>query len=401
MKKIKLAIVSPYPPSKGTLNEYAFHLLKHFKDKEEDIEEIVVLSDTLPKGEKYLKVFGKVPVRIEKNWEFNSWANPLKIRKALKRIQPDVVLYNIQFLSFGDSKVAATLGLLGPVLSRLSGFPSVVLLHNIMETVDLDSAGITKSKLMNGIYRFFGTAVTRFLLSADLVTVTIAKYVRLLEEKYGVTNVALVPHGSFEVPPIPDFDQEDEALNIMTFGKFGTYKKVEGMIEAVAEVRQRIGEDISIVIAGTDNPNVKGYLKNVEERYAHVPDITYTGYVEEEDVPRLFDEATAVLFDYTSTTGSSGVLHQAGSYGKAAIIPKIGDLKELVEEEGYSGEFFQPGDVHGMADAVERLLTDKQHRNKLAKQNYVAAASLPMDEIADWYILHFRALMGTQKGTKI
>ncbi len=392
MKKIKLAIVSPYPPSKGTLNEYAFHLVKHFKEKEE-LKEIVILSDQLPEGEQFPEIQGKVPVRFLQNWTFNSWSNPLKIRKALKQIKPDIVLYNIQFLSFGDGKVPATLGLLAPLMSRWSGVPSVVLLHNIMETVDLSSAGITQNPLMSTIYRFFGTLITKLLLSANLVTVTIAKYVKILEEKYGVENVALVPHGSFEVPPLPDFDRKGAPLNIMTFGKFGTYKKVEGMIEAVADVRKRIDRDISIVIAGTDNPNVKGYLDEVKQQYAHIPDITFTGYVEEEDVPGLFEAATAVLFDYTSTTGSSGVLHQAGSYGKAAIIPKIGDLKELVEEEGYCGEFFQPGDVDGMADAVEKLLTDVKHRNELARRNYIAAASLPMDEIADWYLLHFQSIL--------
>ncbi len=394
MKPIKLAIVSPYPPSKGTLNEYAHHLVNYFKDKVE-LSEVIILSDTLPEGVEYYDVKGNVKVTILENWKFNSWTNALTIRKTLKQLKPDVVFYNIQFLSFGDGKIPATLGLMTPLLTKLTGIPSVVLLHNIMETVDLKSAGITKNPLLAFIFRTFGNIITRFVLSANLVTVTIAKYVHILEQKYGVKNVALVPHGSFESADLPDFASEQtKPLQIMTFGKFGTYKKVEGMIEAVAEVRKRIGKDIEIVIAGTDNPNVKGYLASIAEQYKHIPNIRFTGYVEEEDVPGLFTDATAVLFDYTSTTGSSGVLHQAGSYGKAAIIPKIGDLKELVEEEGYAGEYFEPGDVAGMANAVEKLLTDHEYRNELGKRNYIAAASLPMDEIADWYLMHFRKLLG-------
>ncbi len=392
MRKLKLAIVSPYPPSKGTLNEYAHHLINHFKEKKDELQEIIILSDTLPEGQEYFKVDGSVKVRVLEVWKFNSWTNALKIRKVLKKEKPDVVFYNIQFLSFGDGKIPATLGLLTPLLSKWSGIPSLVLLHNIMETVDLKSAGITKNPVLAFIFRTFGNIITRFVLSANMVTVTIAKYVQILEKKYKAKNVALVPHGSFELPPLPDFSAEDKPLQIMTFGKFGTYKKVEGMIEAVAEVRKRINKEIEIVIAGTDNPNVKGYLDNVAKKYKHIPNIKFTGYVEEEDVPKLFTDATAVLFDYTSTTGSSGVLHQAGSYGKAAIIPKIGDLKELVEEEGYVGEFFEPGDVKGMADAVEKLLTDDEHRKELGKLNYIAAASLPMDEIADWYLMHFQKI---------
>jgi glycosyltransferase involved in cell wall biosynthesis len=86
-------------------------------------------------------------------------------------------------------------------------------------------------------------------------------------------------------------------------------------------------------------------------------------------------------------------LHQAGTYGKAAIIPKIGDLKELVEEEGFAGEYFEPGDIDGMADAIEKLLTDDAYRVQLAKKNFVAAASLPMSDICEWYLLHFNRLL--------
>lgn len=53
---------------------------------------------------------------------------------------------------------------------------------------------------------------------------------------------------------------------------------------------------------------------------------------------------------YTSTTGSSGVLHQAGSYGKAVVLPNIGDFAEVITQEGY-GEFFNPDEPATLARA--------------------------------------------------
>ncbi len=400
MKKIKLAIVSPYPPSKGTLNEYAYHLVESFKNKE-SIEELIIITDTLPEGEEYPKFVGNAKLTIHQVWNFNSIWNVLKIRKALVTLKADLVLYNIQFLSFGDKKIPAALGLLTPLVSRLSGIPSVVLLHNIMETVDLKSAGITGNPILKWVYNFSGSLMTRILLQANMVTVTMAKYVQILEEKYKATNVALVPHGSFELPAIPDFEKEQDVDRIMTFGKFGTYKKVGNMIEAILKVRKKLNRRIEIVIAGTDNPNVKGYLGSIADQYKDVEDLKFTGYVAEEDVPDLFNNSTAVLFDYTSTTGSSGVLHQAGCFGKAVILPKIGDLKELVEEEGYVGEFFKPGDVNGMADCVERLLVDKERRIQLGQMNYTAAASLPLDDIAEWYGLHFENVLKDRRKPRV
>lgn len=392
MKKIKLAIVSPYPPSKGTLNEYAYHLVQQFKKKEE-IAELILITDKLPDGGKYEVEDSAIPITIIDNWAFNSWTNNIKIWRAIKKQKADIALFNLQFLSFGDSKVAAALGLFTPFLCKLSGIKNVVLLHNIIETVDLTSAGISQNPLMKWIYTTIGTILTRIILLTDLMTVTIAKYVTILEAKYKAKNVALIPHGSFELPAMPDFEQAGAPLRVMTFGKFGTYKKVEAMIEATDRIRKKLNLPVEIVIAGTDSPNRKGYLEDVKKQYAHLENITYTGYVEEEDVPRIFTDCTVCVFPYTSTTGSSGVLHQAGSYGKAAILPNIGDLKALVEEEGYAGAFFEPDNVDSLAEAIERSLTDHAYRIDIAKRNYAAAASLPMEDIADWYLLQFQYLL--------
>jgi glycosyltransferase involved in cell wall biosynthesis len=179
----------------------------------------------------------------------------------------------------------------------------------------------------------------------------------------------------------------------MAFGKFGTYKKVEPMIEAVELIRSRTNLDMEIVVAGTDSPNTPGYLAGVESTYKDVEQLRFTGYVAEEDVPKIFGESTVVVFPYTSTTGSSGVLHQAGSYGKPAIMPNLGDLAMLVKEEGYGGGFFEPDSVESLADAIQKVLENDDYRVILAKQNYFAAASLPMEDLVDWYTLHFQKLL--------
>ncbi|MDP5120778.1 MAG: glycosyltransferase [Spirosomaceae bacterium] len=390
---MKVAIVSSYPPSKRTLNEYGFYLINHFRDKAHDYEKITLISDELPEGQTFDFGNHPVPIEVAEVWDFNRWTNPLKIRAAIKRSKADVVLFNMQFLSFGDKKIPAALGLLTPWLARLSGVKSVVLLHNILEQVDLSSAGITENKLLAQIYNFIGTVLTRIILKANLLAVTIPKYVEVLEEKYKAKNVALIPHGSFELPPLPSFDLPVGPLQVMAFGKFGTYKKVEAMIEAVELIRSRTNLDMEIVVAGTDSPNTPGYLAGVEAKYKVVKQLRFTGYVEEEDVPKIFGESAVVVFPYTSTTGSSGVLHQAGSYGKPAIMPNLGDLAMLVKEEGYGGEFFEPDSVESLADAIQKVLENNEYRIKLAKQNYFAAASLPMEDLVDWYTLHFRNLL--------
>ena len=394
---MKLAIVTAYPPSKVTLNEYAYHLVKHFRQKE-DITEIILLTDKT-KGEKDLSFSEDgCKISVKECWEFNSYLNIVNVTKAINQTKPDAVLFNLQFMKFGDKKIAAALGLMLPLVCKLMNVPNIVLLHNILEEVDLGSAGFTSNKLMQKVYGFIGSTLTRLILQADTVALTIQKYVDVLENKYNAKNVTLIPHGTFEVTKEePDYTLPQGPLQIMTFGKFGTYKKVDGMIEAVEKVRAKTGLDLEVVIAGTDNPNVPGYLANVKEAYKHVPQVRFTGYVEEEEVPTLFKESAVVVFPYTSTTGSSGVLHQAGSYGKAVVMPDLGDLALLVKDEGYRGEFFEATSVESLANAIETIVTNEAYRVQLGQTNFKAANAYPMEKITDMYLNKFESIIARKQ----
>lgn len=387
---MRIAIVTPFPPSAGSLNEYAHHFVRFLRQKPE-VSEVIVLTDELPGGAQYPAETdwqaGVAPVRIVPCWRFGALDNALRIARTARALGPDVVLFNIQFASFGSSKPAAALGLLGPAMVRAAGLPVIVLLHNIMETVDLKSAGFGGNPLLERLVRTVGTVSTRILLSADLLAVTIPRYVEILERKYGATNVLLAPHGAFDEAPAPSFEPPPGPLQIMTFGKFGTYKKVEPLIAAF-RLLQDGRRSLELVIAGTDSPNAPGYLEGVRRANADLAGLRFTGYVAEDDVPRLFQDASVVVFPYTSTTGSSGVLHQAGNYGRAVVLPQLGDLAELIAEEGYTGEFFTPESPASLAEALARLLDDPARRRAMGTQNYLAACGLPMAEVVEWYLLH-------------
>ncbi len=389
---MKLAIVTAYPPSKVTLNEYAYYLVKHFR-KHQEVSELILLTDVLPEEADIHFEEEGCKISVRHCWTFNSYTNLFSVMKTINEVKPDAVLFNLQFMKFGDKKIPAALGLLLPGVCKLKGIPTITLLHNILEQVDLKSAGFTSNKIMQKAYNFIGTTLTRFILASDTVAVTISKYVEVLNEKYKATNVKLIPHGTFEIPEKPNYNVPKGPLKVMTFGKFGTYKKVEILIEAIEKTRATTNKDIEIVVAGTDNPNVPGYLKSVQETYKNVPQLTFTGYVAEEDVAGLFEESAVVVFPYTSTTGSSGVLHQAGSYGKAVVMPDLGDLSILVKEEGYRGEFFTPESVDSLATAIQSILENDAYRISLGKANYNAATALPMSKIVDMYMDEFNEIM--------
>lgn len=381
MPKQRVAVITALPPSHTTLSEYGLHLVNAFATAP-DVAEVVALAEDHPHGGTYSNQTG---VRVVPAWRFNSIATPWRLLRALRRERPDVAVFNLHFSSFGSSRLAAALGLMVPLLARLMGIRTVTVLHNIVETVDLAAAGFRYGRLVERVMRACGTVLTWVLLRSHVVTTTMPRYVEVLRRKYRAGNVVLAPHGSFEIPPPPPEREGAAQRRILAFGKFGTYKKVEPLILAVQTLQET--HNVELVIAGTDSPNAPGYLARVESELSG-PGVTFTGYVPEADVPGIFRGSAIAVFPYTSTTGSSGVLHQAGSYGCAAVLPDIGDLADLVAEEGYVGELFEPEDADALTDALDRLLNDPAYCRSLGLQNYQASCGVPISEVAEWILLH-------------
>ena len=106
---MKLAIVTAYPPSKVTLNEYAYHLVKHFRQKE-SVTEIVLLTDKTEGAKDIAFTEAGCKITVKECWAFNSYTNIINVTKAINNTQPDAVLFNLQFMKFGDKKIAKLKG---------------------------------------------------------------------------------------------------------------------------------------------------------------------------------------------------------------------------------------------------------------------------------------------------
>lgn len=385
---LTVGVVTAFPPGRNSLNEFGYHLVRHLAPLD-DVAEVVAYVDETDAGAPE-----PMPgVRFVAAWRFNALANVVRVLLALRRTKPDAVIWNLQFATFGDQRIPGALGLFLPALARLMGVRSLVVLHNLADNVDMQEAGFASSPLQARIMRLAGRILTRVLLRADLVAVTIPRYVEFLREEYGARNVLLAPHGSFEEVQEPDFSPRPAPRQIMAFGKWGTYKRVEVLVDAYRLLQERGYDDIALVLAGTDSPNAAGYMAGIAAANTDLPGLSFTGYVAEEDVPRVFGDATVVAFPYTSTTGSSGVLHQAGEYGRAVALPRVGDLVDIIEEEGFTGEYFEPTDPASLADALARILDDPEHAEEIGRRNFVAATGIPMSEVVQWHLLHLRRIL--------
>jgi glycosyltransferase involved in cell wall biosynthesis len=376
---MKICLVTTFPPSQGGLSEYGLHLANELQRN--PFIRLTVLADTISTSQPELERF-----RVERCWSFDDPASPFKILRAIRKSKPDVVWFNLLFSTFGRNPLIAFAGLLTPVLSRLTGCYTHVTLHHLMDTVNLKDAGVRHART----YRLAGAFATRMLLLANSVSVLMPGYRNILHEKYGRDNVHLRSHGILSrEPQFPDFSRRGNPEHrILAFGKWGTYKRLELMVEAFKRVSEALPH-ARLVVGGGNHPQAAGYVESMKKKCEGNPAIEFTGYVHEEQLPSLFQSASVAVMPYSSSTGCSGVAHVACAYGVPIVCADLEDFRQMSDGEGMAIEFYKSGDVEDLANCLIRFLSDPLRQEAMAEQNFSAALRMTMPNIVLKYLRHF------------
>lgn len=381
---MRLALVTAFPPSSGSLNEYGFHLAEALAARS-DVAELVIIADRIAPGQAELDLGPKI--RVVRAWSFNALSTSLDILKAVSKENVDGCLFNLQTASFGDREIPAALGLLAPALVRYSGTVSGAVIHNLIDGIELDKTAIGDNRLRASLVSTAGRVITAALLRSNYVTVTLDRLFDILKDRYGAKNAYMVPHGSFSAETASVLPIASRAHEIVTMGKFGTYKRLERLIEAFRMAREKLGDpSIILRIGGTDHPATPGYIDGLKAQHANDPTIRFEGYVAEDDVAEFFGNARLAVFDYESTTGSSGVLHQAAIFGTPPAYPLIGDFIDVTEREGLSGFNYQPHDTSALCGAICEAMSKHEEAESVAENNFALAAGLPLSIIAAFHV---------------
>jgi glycosyltransferase involved in cell wall biosynthesis len=393
---MKICLVATFPPSGRQLNEYAFHLARELQ-RNSDVH-LTILADELtdyefatdsdgkpwkPQGSSELPGF-----HVTRCWKFGSASTPLRLLKAIRSLQPDVVWFNLVFSSFAtpDNPFAAFAGLSAPALVRASGFYTHITLHHIVEHVDFAAAGVHRERIV----RMGSDAATRALLKAHSVSVLLSRYRRTLITKYSAQNVLLGTHGAFaSVPSPPDFSKRGNPdLRILAIGHWGTYKRLETLMEAFPAVLKKI-PNARLIVAGANHHTKAGYWESIRAAQPVNLPIEFRGYVPEEDIPELFASTSIVVMPYDSATGSSGPAHQACEYGIPIVCADIPEFREMVADEAMAAHFYRTADASELADRLVTILQSPALQIQMAHRNYAAGLQMNMASVVRSYLRWF------------
>lgn len=376
---MKICLVTTFPPSTGGLSEYGFHIAQELRRN--PFLSLSILADQLPSTHEEPEGFN-----VMRCWSFDDPTSSIRLMNALRRVKPDVVWFNLLFSTFGRNPVVAFSGLMTPLLARLTGRYTHVTLHHLMDTVELKDAGVKHE----GLYRAAGAFATRMLLLSNSVSVLMPGYRQILNDKYGRDNVHLRAHGILaRRPELPDFTRRGNPEHrILAFGKWGTYKRLELMIEAFELLSAKM-PNARLVIGGGDHPQASGYIESMREKCAGNPNIEFRGYVPEADLEELFQSSSVAVMPYSSSTGCSGVAHLACAYGVPIVCADLADFRQMAQAEELAIDFYPPGNEQGLADYLAGLLQDPNKQRVMATQNFAAALRMTMPNVVQKYLRHF------------
>ncbi len=229
---MKLLAITTFPPSNKPLSSFGYHAIHLFQNLA-FINRITVLSDVVDTK------FGESDEKlsVEQCWHYNSKSIVPRVIFAVIRNKPDLIWINLQYSLFGTDPFSAFSGLLIPFILKSLGYPVIIILHNFLAGVDIKKVGITYSKVKLYIANIADKIAMQSICSADKVFTMLPEYNLYLNQHYHKARAELIDQDLFPVP-----ENKPPTLTrytILTLGYFGTYKRLEVLLDAFNIIRQK------------------------------------------------------------------------------------------------------------------------------------------------------------------
>jgi glycosyltransferase involved in cell wall biosynthesis len=374
VKTFRIALVTAYPPAQGRVSEYGWHLAQTIRASPR-VAEVQVLADDVD-GAPGRECDGNLTVR--RCWTFDRSDFPIRIAQALSDGEFDAVWFNVTLTSTGRRRLPRALALSTPAALRLLGHTTIVTLHHLPDLTDISKTLIRTTSLD----RLGAYGVVRMLGHASRICLTLPEYAALMRERYGTRRARFLPLGAPGLPPCPV--QRDRHA-VLAFGRFGSYKRLEVIIDAAARLH-RAGHPIQLHVAGSDSAYSPGYLSSFQRGYAGYPNITFHGYMPECELPSLFGRCAVAVLPYRTTTGVSSVAMQAGMYGTSILAADTPGLR-LMDKLGLRMTFADMEDASAFAPVLAAFLAaHPASRAADSSHNLAYCADVAMPRVVDAYL---------------
>lgn len=381
-----LAIVTPFPPAITGIGQYGYHVTRALA-KSGAFSRLTVLAGS--------QLNGEIPnhlgtTEIDYCWLPDSLNARSAILSRVKRLNPDLIWFNLGASMFGKNPLHNVSGSLTPMFTKQLGFPTVVTLHELVEFADLRALNAP-----GGPFAAWGAKLlTKIATHADMICLTMQRYKDMLSTRR--LDCIHIPIGAYHEPELlPESDSQE----ILFFTTLAPFKGLELLIEAFSRLRKRY-PCLKLNIAGTEHNRFPDYARELKSRFHEMDGICWQGQVHEDQVMNLFRRSQIVVLPYTASTGSSSVLYQAATWGRAVVASDLDEICTLAGENNLKIEFFETGNVDSLCASIQKLLDFPQKRRMQAQHNFGAILPVRPQETGKQYIRAFNRALEKRNSSK-
>jgi glycosyltransferase involved in cell wall biosynthesis len=379
-----LAIVSPFPPAITGIGQYGYHVTRALAHTG-SFDRITVLAGAREHQNSRLG-----NTEIDYCWEPGQLTARQAILSRLKQINPDLIWFNLGASVFGRSPLSNLLGMFTPLQARHLGYPTVVTLHELVELADLQALNAP-----GGPFAMPGARLlTKLATQADVVCLTMQNYVDWLS-RHGADCVH-IPIGAYHEPELLE---ETDVQELLFFTTLAPFKGLELLLDAFENLKPEYPR-LRLTIAGAEHARFPDYGHDLKNRFNGNYNIYWRGHVAEENVKDLFRQAQIIVLPYTASTGSSSVLYQAATWGRAMVASNLNENRQLAGENNLQIQFFESGNSKSLQDSIRTLLDSPVLRLAQTSHNFGSIQRVRPAVTCNQYIEAFNRGLEKHKSPK-
>jgi glycosyltransferase involved in cell wall biosynthesis len=380
-----LAVVSPFPPAITGIGQYGYHVTNAIAQTA-SFDRITVLA-----GAREHQNSRSGITEIDYCWEPGQFLTPHIISSRIRQLEPDLVWFNLGASIFGKSPLSNLLGMFTPFITRRMGYPTVVTLHELVELADLRALNVP-----GGIFAPLGARIlTKLATQADVLCLTMRHYAERLSAR-GLDCVH-IPIGAYNEPELLE---ENRAPELLFFTTLAPFKGLELLLDTFESLKPEFPM-LRLTIAGAEHARFPGYGRELKARFNGTKNIYWRGHVAEENVKDLFRQAQVVVLPYTASTGSSSVLYQAATWGRAVVVSDLPENLELARENDLQIQFFESRNRESLQASIRALLNSPALRLEQAGHNLGSIRRIRPAVTCDQYIHAFNRALASHKNTRL
>jgi alpha-1,3-rhamnosyl/mannosyltransferase len=274
-------------------------------------------------------------------------------------------------------------------------YETVVVVHDLIPLIYYDEVCTSlRWKLLYGIPVFL-----RLILDWAAGIVAVSEHTRddLLEHFPVATGKTTVVHEGVD----PKFFQKATvgkvkevqatygipAQYVLCVSRHESYKNLRGLAEAYRQLPHELATAYPLVLTGSFDEKWSPRLKASMEDLIEAGTVTFTGFVDDEDLPAVYQGAT--LFCLPSQYEGFGLpLLEAMASGCPIAASNRASIPEVA---GAAASYFDPDRPANIARIIETLLKDEERRAELRREGQKQLDNFSWDEAAEDILSVLRA----------